>query len=170
MTDLPAATATFLARPALPIGEFRAVVYRVDTFLFATEVKQVQEIVRPSRMVRLATLPDYVDGVIKRRGRTVPLVNLRKRLGLPEATSTPETCAVIVKLPSAPVGFMADAALELRRFQPSSIEPPSAILARLDQIYIQAVAQSGTDTLVMLDLQRLLTPAEQQELSGIGNA
>lgn len=170
MSELPAATATLPIRQALPTDEFRAVVYRVDSFLFATEVKLVQEIIRPSRMVRLATLPGYVDGVIKRRGRIVPMVNLRKRLGLPEAAPTPETCAVIVKLSVGPVGFVADAALELRRFQPSTMEPPSAILARVDQVYIQAVAQSGTDTLVMVDLQRLLTPTEQLELIGIGNA
>ncbi len=163
-------TDTLPARRTLPDGEFRAVVYRVESFLFATDVKQVQEIIRPSRLARLATQPGYVEGVIKRRGRLVPMVDLRKRLGLPVAAPTPETCAVIVKLPIGPVGFIVDAALELRRFQPAAMELPSAILARIDQAYIQAVAQSGNEVLVMLDLQLLLTPGEQNELAGIGNA
>jgi purine-binding chemotaxis protein CheW len=154
------------ARLPLPPGEFRAVIYRAGGFEFATEVSQVQEIVRPTKMARTGALPDYVEGLIKRRGRIVPVVDLRKRLGFKVGPPTPETCAVIVKLPAGPVGFLVDAALELGRLRADTFEIPSAVLAQIDRVYIQAIAHAGNRVLVLLDLQQLLTPSEQDGLSG----
>ncbi len=77
---------------------------------------------------------------------------------------------VLVVLPIGPVGFLADAALELRRLRPEAFETPSMAIARIDQVYVQAVAHSGSEVLVMLDLQLLLTPREQTELAEIEHA
>jgi purine-binding chemotaxis protein CheW len=167
VTELYTTPSVAPIRQPIPAGQFRAVIYRAGEFEFATDVAQVQEIVRPGRMMRTGILPSYVEGVIKRRGHLVPVVYLRKRLRFTIGPQTPETCVIIIKLTVGLVGFLVDSAMELRRIQPEALETPSALLARIDQIYIQAIAQSGNRLLVMLDLQRLLTEQEQNELAMI---
>ncbi len=142
----------------------RAVIYKMDGVEFATDVVQVQEIVRPARLARPANLPAYVEGLIKRRGRITPIVDLRKRLGFPAPPPTPETCAIIVKLPVGPVGFVVDAAVELRWVRTRDFEAPSTVLARVDEVYIQGIAYLGNRVMIMLDLELLLSEEEQSKL------
>jgi purine-binding chemotaxis protein CheW len=144
----------------------RAVLYRMGETDFATEVSQVQEIVRPTRLARPAKILDNVEGLIKRRGRLVPIVDLRRRLGLSVSEPTVTTCAVIVKLPIGPVGFMVDAALALRWIKLSDMETPAIVLARIDQAYIQGLAVQDGQVIMMLDLMRVLSAHEQTELAG----
>jgi len=144
----------------------RAVLYRIGETDFATEVSQVQEIVRPTRLARPARILDNVEGLIRRRGRLVPIVDLRRRLGLSVNEPTVTTCAVIVKLPIGPVGFMVDAALALRWIKLSDIETPAIVLARIDQAYIQGLAVQDGQVIVMLDLMRVLSAHEQTVIAG----
>lgn len=155
-------------RASAPDGRqhLRAVLYRLGDTEFATDVKQVQEIVRPTRLAKPAKLLDKVEGLIRRRGRLVPIVDLRKQLRLPVDEPTPETCAVITLLPIGPVGFVVDAALSLRWIKLSDIETPATILATIAQEYIQGLAVHEGRTVVMLDLMRVLSSAEQKEIAG----
>lgn len=144
--------------------DLRVVTLRMAGHEYVVDVSLVQEIIRLTDLAPVGVAPEYVEGVVKRRGRIVPIVNLRKRLGLAAAHPTVETCAVIVNLPIGPVGFMVDLASELMRVQTHEFQAPSPVIAGIDQVYIQGVAHLDGRLLVMLDLERLLTPGEQREL------
>jgi len=139
---------------------------------YVIDVALVQEITRPTDpsadlrtgLMHVDGAPECVEGVVKRRGRIVPVVDLRKHLGLDVGPPTAETCVIIVRLPVGPVGFLVDSASELAWVKTHDFEVPSPVIAGIDQVYIQGMAHLGDRLLVMLDLERLLTPGEQHEL------
>ena len=145
--------------------DLRVVVFRMAGHEYVVDVAQVQEIIRPTDLMEIDGVPDYIEGLIKRRGRIVPIVDLRKRLGRKASPPTPETCVLIAKLPVGPVGFLVDSASELMWVKTQEFEVPSKVIAGIDQAYVQGVAHLGNRVLVMLDLELLLTPGEQEELS-----
>ncbi len=145
--------------------DLRVVVFKMAEHEYVVDVALVQEIIRPTDLMHVDGVPEYVEGVVKRRGRIVPVVDLRKHLGLDVSPPTAETCVIIGKLPVGPVGFMVDSAFELMWVKTHDFEMPSPVVARVDQVYLQGMAHLGDRFLVMLDLERLFTPGEQRELS-----
>lgn len=144
--------------------DLRVVVFKLAGHEYVVDVAGVQEIIRPSNLIEMAGAPEYVEGLTKRRGRIVPIVDLRKRLGLAVSPLTAETCVLIAKLPVGPVGFLVDSASELMWVKTQDFEVPSRVIAGIDQAYIQGVAHLDDRLLVMLDLELLLTPGEQEQL------
>jgi len=126
---------------------------------------QVEEIIRPTDLIRMDGTPESVEGLVKRRGRIVPVVDLRKRLGLPVSPFTVETCVIVIKLPFGAVGFVVDSAAELMWVNTRDFEVPSPVIVDIDQVYLQGVAHLDDRLLVMLDLEQLLTAKEQDELA-----
>ena len=145
--------------------ELRVVVFQMAGHEYAVNVAQVQEVIRPTNLISIDGVPDYVEGLVERRGRIVPIVDLRKRLGLTVSPPTVESCVIVVKLSIGLVGFLADSASELIWVKTRDFEIPSRVIAGIEQVYLQGVAHLGDRLLVMLDLQRLLTQNEQASLS-----
>src|SRR5215813_9059823 len=64
----------------------------------ALEVAMVREILDSGPITRLPEAPPFLAGVIDVRGETVPVIDLRVKLGLTAAPVTPETRIVVVEL------------------------------------------------------------------------
>src|SRR4029079_14295077 len=86
----------------------RPLVFTMDRQEYVVEVAQVREIVRPAGLIRLGGAREHVLGLIKRRGHIVPVVDLRKRLGVGLQPFGVSTCAIIAKLQAGPVGLLVD--------------------------------------------------------------
>jgi len=144
--------------------DLQVVVFKMADHEYVVDVALVQEIIRPTDLMDVDNVPEYVDGIMKRRGRLVPVVDLRKRLGLTVNPLTAETCVIIARLPIGPVGFTVDSASELAWVKTRDFEVPSPVVAGVDRAYLQGMAHLGDRFLVMLNLERLLTPHEQHAL------
>lgn len=153
-------------------ADLRVVAFKIAGQEYAIDVGKVQEIIRPTGLAHVDGAPEYVEGVVKRRGRIVPIIDLRKRLGLTVSPPGVETCAIVVNLSVGPVGFLVDSASTLMRVKTHDVETPSPVLSsangKLHGAYFQGIAYLDGRSLVMLDLEQLLTVGEQHELSQIG--
>ena len=70
---------------------------------FAFDILQLQRILRYEVPSPLPDAPDFLEGVLSYEGGAVPVVDLRKRLGLP-ATVTEETRVMLLDARWAPGG------------------------------------------------------------------
>jgi len=163
------------------MANLRVVVFQVAGHEYVVDVALVQEIVRladlstgrEARLIHVDGAPEYVEGVIKLRGRIVPVVDMRKRLGVKGCPTTVDTCAIVAKLSIGPVGFIVDAISELMWVKRHDFQAPSPLIAGIDrnmfpQIYLQGMAHLGDRLLVMLDLERMLTPGEHDGSLSVG--
>ena len=66
--------------------------------VLAVEVGIVREILDSIPITRLPIAPPFLSGVIDVRGATVPVIDLRVKLGLPPAPATQDTRILIVNL------------------------------------------------------------------------
>ena len=64
--------------------EIQVVAFRVGPQEFALDILQVERILRYERPSPLPKAPAFLEGVVRYEGGAVPVVDLRKRLELPD--------------------------------------------------------------------------------------
>jgi chemotaxis signal transduction protein len=73
------------------VGKRRRAVQILDDQQYAFRIEQIQEIVILQQVTRMPQVADYVEGVSNLRGAIIPIINLRKLLGLPPRPVDAET-------------------------------------------------------------------------------
>ena len=140
--------------------ELQLVAFRLGNETYAVDIQQVQEIIRMQHITKVPGAPSFVEGVINLRGRVIPVIDLRRRLGLPQGEQTGETRIVVVEVPPHRVGMVVDAVEEVFRIQEEEIEPPSPLVASIEEKYVRGVGKSGDRLIILLRLEEILKREE----------
>lgn len=137
--------------------------------VFAVPVAMVREILDYREAFRIPEGPDYLIGLIDVRGRGVPVIDLRRKLGLSPVEPGLTTRIMVIDVPLndriLPLGLVADKVLEVVSFQATETDgaPDVGVPWRSD--YIAGVVRRDGSFVVLFDLPRLLTATEAALLS-----
>src|SRR5438067_5334051 len=144
--------------------EQQLVVFELGAELYGVEIARVHEIIRLQAVTRVPRSPAFVEGVINLRGKVIPVVDLRRRFGLPSAEHTRASRIVVVEIGDQVVGIIVDGVSEVLRVTSGTIEPPSPVVAGLDSEYIHGIAKLPERLVILLDLERILARDERRAL------
>ncbi len=126
---------------------------------FGLDILRVQEIIRIQPLTRVPNLPEYIDGVINLRGKVIPVIGLRKRLGLEKQSADKRTRIVVVDVHGQVLGFVVDSVSEVLRIHTDTVEPTPR-LGKVERDYISGVGKLESRLLLLLDLERLMSETE----------
>ncbi|MDH3497513.1 MAG: chemotaxis protein CheW [Gemmatimonadota bacterium] len=143
--------------------EVQLVLFRVGSQSFALTIFQVERVLRYQEPTPLPNAPAFLEGVFPYGDRAVPLVDLRRRLGVP-APVRDETRVIVVQLDVGLVGLAVDAVLTVRKVAAGAITPPTPLVQGLAAEFIHGLVVVDTRTVVVLAVSRLLTSQEQVAL------
>lgn len=135
----------------------------VDREIFALPVAQVQEILRVEQLTRVPHAPYPVRGVTNMRGHVLPVVDLRRRLRLPEGEIGRESRIMVVECRNRLIGLLVDAVREVAEIDRLRIEDPPEDVMTDQSYYIQGVFHRGDDLLILLDADRVLEVRDGDE-------
>jgi len=141
--------------------------FKIGNEEFGVDILQVQEINRLVEVTRVPNAPDFVEGVMNLRGRIVPVVNLRKRLGLEKRENDKDTRVVVVEIEGKTIGFIVDSVSEVLRVSKSVVEPPPELISGIDSEYIIGIAKLENRLLILLDLKKVLNVEERETLKEV---
>jgi purine-binding chemotaxis protein CheW len=131
--------------------------------LLVVPILAIQEIVGQQDITPVPRMPAYLRGVINLRGRVLPVVDLRIRLGLPSVPPTKRTCIVVALVPAAdlPVtmGLLVDQVTEVLDIPKDHIDPAPDLAGTIDRSHLTGIARIGHKAAMILDLPHLLRPA-----------
>lgn len=100
------------------------VIFRLDKEEFGVPIDSVQEIVRvPEVLTHVPKAPLFVEGVINLRGAVLPVIDLRRRLGLPPLARCDRQRVMVFLLDGMRTGFIVDSVAEVLKIARSAIEP-----------------------------------------------
>lgn len=146
------------------------VTFRLGNEEFSLDILRVQEIIRHMELTRVPRTPDFVEGVINLRGRVIPVLDLRKRFGLPADERTNETRIIVVDVDNRTVGLKVDAVSEVLRLPADTVEPPPTIVTGAESDYIKGVGKLEGRLIILLDVSKILTSTERDALGHQLNA
>jgi purine-binding chemotaxis protein CheW len=130
-------------------------------FVLATEeyalpLTAVREILKVPAITEVPRAPADVLGILSLRGTVVTLLDLRRRIGLPEGQFDRRTRVLVVQRDDEPIGLLVDAVTEVVRLRRGDIEDRPAVPGTKHAEYLAGVARPGTSLFVLLDLPALL--------------
>lgn len=122
----------------------------------------VVEIHPAVQLVALPDAPDVVAGLVNRRGQALPVLDLRRRLGLPARSTQPDDRLVVLRLPDREVALQVDTAVDVLTVAAAAVD--EAVAATTDAARSQGVAVLADGLLVVLDLSTFLSATETVQL------
>jgi purine-binding chemotaxis protein CheW len=125
-------------------------------------IEKVQEINRLLEITHIPETPEFVEGVVSLRGKIIPVVDLRKRLGLNGEDYTEKTRIIIFEVMGCPSGVIVDEVSEVLRVQETS--PPPTGINGLSSNYIEGIAKIDQRLILIINLEEVFTMDEKLDL------
>ncbi|MEM7396510.1 MAG: chemotaxis protein CheW [Verrucomicrobiota bacterium] len=148
--------------------------FKLGTEVYGVEVMKVREILQMAPITRMPHAVNSVKGVINLRGRIIPVMCLRGRFGMDEVPETRMTCIIIVEIRHdgnpLKMGLIVDEVLDVQDISSQSDDQVQGISLPLESVYVCAVSNTGSEVVILLDTERVLTHEEQQQLSDLTEA
>jgi len=140
------------------------VVFKLGNEEFGVPITQVKEINRLTSATKVPRSPVFVEGIINLRGQIIPIIDMKKRFDLPLTEYTGDARIIVIQVGDHNFGVEVDLVSEVLRINTSDIEPAPHIVCSIDSDYITGVAKVGDRLLILLDLDRLLSEEEKEQL------
>jgi purine-binding chemotaxis protein CheW len=129
--------------------------------VFAVPVTAVLEILDMRPAFRIPEAPAHMLGLIDLRGRSVPVIDLRGKLGLPPVPPTESTRILVLEVDLGDrrvvLGLVADRVIEVMGLASSDIEPPPDVGTRWRSDYIAGIGHVGSNFAVIFDLPKFFS-------------
>ncbi|MFZ5827195.1 MAG: chemotaxis protein CheW [Bacillota bacterium] len=144
----------------------QVVVFQLGTELYGADISVVREVGPLQRVTRVPKTPAYIEGVTNLRGRVIPVIDLRRRLGLPSKAATKATRIAVAELEGGQIGMVVDAVQEVLRIPASAVEPPSPMFSKIDNENVMGIAKVDDRLIILLDLARVLVREDRKAAVG----
>lgn len=157
LTEVPEPTPGPEESPTLTdaiAGLERILLFAMDEQRYGLPLDVVQEI---QQIVAVSEIPDdsgSVIGVVNLRGLVVPVMDLRRMLGLAPKEYGLQTPMVFTRTPRGLVALVVDEVADVVEVPPGSVQPPSGVFALADRMLGVCRLESGP--VFILDVERLV--------------
>ncbi len=141
-------------------GDFQIVNFTVDDVNYGVPVDQVREVRDMQSVTPVPGAPAYVEGVTNLRGQIITVVDLRKRLGLPEKTGIGEKIMIIDLNKSAAVGVVVDSVTEVSTIREVDVEKNMEVTSALGD-FILGVGKQNDHLSVILDISKIVQKVKE---------
>ena len=139
----------------------KLVTFRLGEDVFAADIFSVERVLRYSAPAAIPDAPGWIEGVIEHRGEVIPLVDLRRRIGLAAAPVTFETRILVFNATDGWVGTIVDAVIEVATIPASGVTPPPPLFRGLAAQFVRGIAKVGEQLVVVLEVDRVLTSEDR---------
>jgi len=147
--------------------EDQFVVFDLANEYFGVDIGAVEGIIKMQSITAVPHAPAFVEGVTNLRGEVLPVIDLRRRFGLPVAEATKQTRVVVIDVGGTKVGMVVDGVSEVLRVSEEDVEPLSPIVSTVDSAFITGIAKMADRLIILLDLARVLSVEERSELQAM---
>jgi purine-binding chemotaxis protein CheW len=137
----------------------RLVTFRLGEHLFAAEIHTVQRVLRYEPPRALPDMPDWMEGVVDYQGSVVPVIDMRRRFGLPASQPGPQSRFMVCIAPAGLAAMLVDAVLDVKPVAPAEVMDPPELFRGLAGEYLKGLTRRQHQLVVLLDVERLLASA-----------
>lgn len=136
-------------------GDMQIVNFTIGEVNYGVPVEQVREVRDMQTVTPVPGSPPFVEGVTNLRGQIITVMDLRKRLNLPEKGDASEKI-IIIDLGKKAIGVVVDAVTEVSTIRGPDIEKNSEVTSTLDES-ILGVGKQGNHLTIILDIAKTIT-------------
>lgn len=139
----------------------------LNSQLYGVPIGTVREINRLSEITPVPKTPVFVAGVMNLRGKVIPVVNLRLKLGFQETQHTKETCIIVIETAVGQVGMIVDSVRGVIELVSNQIEPTPNLGNSSETEFVMGMGKLENTVIILIDIVRALSANQLQELATI---
>ncbi|WP_286786696.1 MULTISPECIES: chemotaxis protein CheW [unclassified Pseudomonas] len=148
--------------------EEQLVVFRLGNEEFGVPIDSVQEIVRvPENLTHVPKAPSFVEGVMNLRGVVLPVIDQRRRFGLPSIENNDRQRIMVFVINDLRTGFIVDSVAEVLKISRNLIEPAPALSSEQQRLFGRVANLPKQKRMIQLVEPRQLLG--EQELSALSS-
>jgi purine-binding chemotaxis protein CheW len=134
--------------------------FNLEEEVYAIPILKVKEIIGIMDITEVPGMPEFIKGVINLRGRIIPVLDLRVRLGIAAKEYNKRTCIIVVDLPegkrSRVMGVIVDTVAEVVNILAAEIEKPPGYSSDLGSDYIEGIGKIKGKIIILLNIEKIL--------------
>jgi purine-binding chemotaxis protein CheW len=131
---------------------------------YGADIAQIREVIRMRKVTPVPEAASFVEGVISLRGRVIPLVNLRKKLGM-KSQEVSSNRIVVTTIQNHWTGILVDAVKTVMTIKPEDITQPDEVLK--NAAYLTGVAKWEGRVILLVDFAGFLKGDESEGLQKV---
>lgn len=124
---------------------------------YALDISMIREILKPREITAIPRVPDFLLGIISLRGNIIPIIDLKRRLGLGVATVDENSRIIVCQEGDLLAGLLIDRITQVTSIPEEGIEPPPAIFSGQDRALLDGVGRVQGKVLILLNIANVLT-------------
>jgi len=140
------------------------VTFMLGEELFGVDVARAREILGYVPVTKVPQTPPFMLGVINLRGSVVPVIDLRRKFGMPAAERTVDTCIIVIEIDmdgeTSILGALADSVREVLELSAEQIEPPPRLGTGMKVDFIRGMGKVNDEFLMILDIDKIFSTDE----------
>ena len=140
------------------LREFLA--FKLGAEEYGIDILRVQEIRSYEEPARIANAPPFVKGVVNLRGVIVPIIDMRLKFNLANASYDAFTVVIVLNIRSRVVGMVVDAVSDVITLTPEQLRPVPEFNSTIASDHILAIGAVEERMLILVDIEKLMTSAE----------
>lgn len=146
------------------MSEKQFVIFKLGQQNYCVDIMNIGGITEYKGATKVPESPYFVEGVINLRGSIIPIINLKKRFNIAETRKAEDCRVVLYNLQGSEIGFLVDEANQVIKIDSQDIDPTPDIIKGEDKEYIDGVGKVGQEIVIVLDLAKILTESERDQV------
>ncbi len=127
---------------------------------YALDITTVKEIRGYEQVTKIANAPDFIKGVMNLRGDIVPVVDLRIKFNVGEATYNEFTIVIMLNVDERIVGIVVDGVSDVIRLSEEEMLPPPEFGVAFDSRYLHGLADVDETMVILVNIESLINSNE----------
>ena len=132
------------------------IVVQIGNEKYGIDINFIDNIVRMCKITRVPKVQSYFKGVMNLRGEIVPVMSIRKKMGLPEDVITDASRIIIIKLEEkGSIGIIVDEVREVITLNMAEVEKTTA-----KDSFINGIGKNGEELISLFEISAIVEEKE----------
>lgn len=136
------------------------IVFSINQQIFGIEILKIKEVLSYRKITPLPQVEGFVRGIINLRGAVIPVFDLREKFNLPAKEYTKFHVIIVVEIAGRVMGVIVDEISDVLDILPEEFQTTGNLPSNLQQEYLKGVGKKQDEMIILLDIDRLLSPEE----------
>ncbi len=144
--------------------------FRLANEVYAINAIKVREITRYQKVTRVPRLSPVIKGIINLRGTILPIFDLRVKFDLDTKVEDTKAMVIVVEILGRLMGVLVDDVIDVIYLDDSSLQATPSLSSKIKADFIKAFGKKNDDLIILLDMDKILSLEELEEIDAVNEA
>jgi len=137
--------------------ETKYIVFKLNEELFSIELKIAREIINVTSIKPVPSMPEFICGVIHLRGFLLPIIDIKKLMGLhQEKEQKQKKKVIVVSWQKKVFGILIDDIEDIITVEEEKLIPTPALITSMDRNFFKGGFYLNENIILIIDLELIL--------------